>query len=665
MTAPDALALAAQSADDLLFGWRLIVAIPLLLVIAVLSGRLLGVTQSPLRTVLSGLIGLVAGSVIALIVADDQVDSSRFTRDFFLFATFFTMSAVVWMELLAKPGALARAQSGLAAFPRPIQSMRRRSQRVSRYAQVTRIAARHGLGPLMGLARRGEHRPDQRSIAVQLRLVLEECGGMFVKAGQVLSTRADFVPADVRAEFSRLQDSVPPAPRDAVAALVEEELGNPVEQVFAAFDWEPLAAASIGQVYRATLRTGEQVIVKVQRPGIDEAVERDLDVMLELAHTVEARTSWAADYHVLELATEFADRLREELDFRIEARNAIEVGARDHGRWQVHIPRVHTELTTRKVMVQERLDGVSVRDVAAVDALGVDRARMADDVLRYSLQQMLVDGHFHADPHPGNVMVLRDGTVGLIDFGATGRLDPGQAATIREMMLAISQRDAALLRQCLLEVAHVPLRTDDERLERALSRFMAKNLASGEANAAMLNELLALLFSFGVVLPPEAGTFFRALVTLEGTLVTLCPGYLVLDAAQDVAREMARERLSPSSLQEMARQEMVTLLPLLRRMPRRLDRLAGMAERGTLTTRMSLFANADDVQLMTRWLNRAVLAFLGGVAGIMGVILLTIEGGPEFTGETSLYQLFGYFAIFCSTVLIMRVLVAILRDGVN
>jgi ubiquinone biosynthesis protein len=233
------------------------------------------------------------------------------------------------------------------------------------------------------------------------------------------------------------------------------------------------------------------------------------------------------------------------------------------------------------------------------------------------------------------------------------------------MMLAISQRDAALLRQCLFEVAHVPLRTDEERLERALGRFMAKNLASGEANAAMLNELLALLFSFGVVLPPEAATFFRALVTLEGTLTTLCPGYLVLDAAQDVAREMARDRLSPSSLQEMARTEMVTLLPLLRRMPRRLDRLAAMAERGTLTTRMSLFASEDDVRIMTRWLNRAVLAFLGGVAGIMGVILLGIDGGPEFTGQTSLYQLFGYFAIFCSTILIMRVLVAILRDGVN
>ncbi|HYF45603.1 MAG TPA: AarF/UbiB family protein [Acidimicrobiales bacterium] len=658
-------AVAAQSAGDLLLGWRIVVAVPLMLAIAVVAGRLLGVGQSVARTVLSAVVGLGIGTGIAVLVTDNRVDPDRFSRDFFLFSVFFTLSAVVWMELLSKPGALARAQSGLAAFPRPLHSMKRRSQRVRRYAEVSRIAARHGLGPLMGLARRGEHRPDQRSFAAHLRLVMEECGGMFVKLGQVLSTRADFVPADYRAEFARLQDNVPPVPRGDIEAQVEEELGAGVDEVFAHFDWEPLAAASIGQVYRATLRSGERVIVKVQRPGIDEAVERDLDVMLELARTVEARTSWAADYHVLELATEFADRLREELDFRIEARNATEIASRHRGRWPVHVPEIHAGLTTRKILVMEELDGVSVRDAAVLDAQGIDRDDLANALLRYSLHAMLVDGHFHADPHPGNVMVLADGRLGLIDFGATGRLDANQGATIWEMMLAISQRDAAMLRQCLLEVAHVPLRTDDEALERSLSRFMARNLASGEANAAMLNELLALLFSFGVVLPPEAATFFRALVTLEGTLVTLSPGYLVLDAAQDVAREMARERLSPSSLQEMARQELVSLIPLVRRMPRRFDRLASMLERGTLTTRMSLFASEDDVLLMTRWLNRAVLAFLGGVSGIMGVILLTIQGGPDFTGGTSLYQLFGYFAIFCSTILIMRVLVAILRDGVN
>jgi ubiquinone biosynthesis protein len=205
------------------------------------------------------------------------------------------------VELLAKPGTLARARRGLVSIPRPLRAVRRSGRRLSRYAQITGIAVRHGFGPLLGL-------------------------GMFVKLGQVLSTRADLLPQGVVAELSRLQDQVTPAPPDAVMALVEAELGRPVAEVFASLDPEPLAAASIAQAYRGRLRGGEAVVVKVQRPGIAESVDRDLLVLAELAG-------------------ELADRLREELDFRLEARNASEIAAlTDPG--QVHVPAVHGDLST-------------------------------------------------------------------------------------------------------------------------------------------------------------------------------------------------------------------------------------------------------------------------------------------------------------------------------
>jgi predicted unusual protein kinase regulating ubiquinone biosynthesis (AarF/ABC1/UbiB family) len=228
-----------------------------------------------------------------------------------VFAAVFTMSASVWVELLAKPGALARAQRGLVSVPHPLRAVRRSSRRLSRYAQISGIAVKHGFGPLLGLGALAA--PAAR----RLRLALEECGGMFVKLGQVLSTRADLLPAGVVAELARV---------------------------------------------------------------------------------AETRTAWGADYHVTDLAGEFADRLREELDFRLEARNATDIAAAMAATDQVHLPAVHSELSTPRVLVMEWLDGVSVREVERIDALGLDRARLAEALLRCALRQMLVDGRFHADP---------------------------------------------------------------------------------------------------------------------------------------------------------------------------------------------------------------------------------------------------------------------------
>jgi ubiquinone biosynthesis protein len=654
---------------DALLGWKLVLSLPVILLVALLAGRLLGVSRSLAATATAGAAGWLAALALSLAIADGDPGAAGFTRNLWVFAVVFTMSATVWIELLAKPGALARAQSGLVSIPRPIRAVRRSGQRLSRYAQITGIAAKHGFGPALGLARPPQVEdalPPAAPAARRLRLALEECGGMFVKLGQLLSTRADLLPAGVVAELSRLQDRVAPAPQDAVRALLEAELGRPVEEAFAELDPEPIAAASIGQAYRGRLRSGEAVVVKVQRPGVAEAVERDLLVLAELAGVVQARTAWGADYQVTELAGEFADRLREELDFRLEARNATEVAAALDGDDQVRVPFVHRELSTARVLVMEWLDGVSAREVDRIDAMGLDRARLAETLLRSALRQMLVEGRFHADPHPGNVLVLGGGRLGLIDFGATGRLDALQQASMREMLVAVQQRDAGLLREAVLEVATLRRDFDDEQLERALARFMGRHLAAGATpNAAMFTDLLQLFFTFGITLPPEFSTFFRALVTLEGTLTTLSPGYLVIEAAEQVAAEWARARLAPASLEELARRELGSIALLLRRAPRRLDRIAAIVQRGDLRARVRLLADEQDVRTVTRLLNRVVLAGLGGVVGLLSVLLLGTQGGPPFTGDTSLFQFFGYFGLFCATVLILRVVVAILRDGLN
>jgi ubiquinone biosynthesis protein len=640
------------------------------LAIAFVASRLLGVRRSVGATLVSGAVGWLAGLALSLVIAGSQSNhSAGFTRNLWVFSLIFTMSSAVWMEFLAKPGTLARAQGGLTSIPRPLRSIRRRLRRTSRYIEITRIAVRNGFGPWLGT----DGHPDARDgggrrppSAHRLRHVLEECGGMFVKLGQVMSTRSDLLPPDVVAELSGLQDQVGEADPDEVRRLLESELGGPVDEVFAHFDWKPVAAASIAQAYRATLPAGDSVIVKVQRPGVAELVARDVDVLESLAQAVEQRTPWGAEYHVADLASEFTNSLREELDFHIEARNAADIRSNLAATDSVRIPKVHGELTTSKVLAMEWLDGVSVRQADRVDGRQLDRRQLADQLLRCSLRQMLIEGHFHADPHPGNVMVLSDGTIGLIDFGATGRLAPTEQEAIRDMMIAVRLRDPAMLLEAIFSVATVRRGVDDQALERSLGRFMARHLGPGvQPSATMFNELLQLFFSYGINLPAEFSTFFRALVTLEGTLTTLSPGYLAIDAAQEVASEWARERMQPDSLQELARQEVVSLLPMLRRLPRHVDRIANSLERGTFKARISLLSDNEDVETLTKFLNRGVLAFLGGIVGILSVILLTSHEGPLLTGTTTLYQFFGYFGLFCATVLILRVLVAVVRDGIN
>jgi ubiquinone biosynthesis protein len=651
--------------DDL---WLLVPAFAFSLVAGALIGRVLGVRRSFAATVTSGTIGWIVGVVVALWIASDSHPASEtFARNLFLFSLLGTMAAAVWIEFLARPGIVLRAQTGLQSVPHPLRSLRRRGRRVQRYAEITRIAVRNGLGPSLGLGRKDDvdavgSRPPVR----RLRLALEECGGMFVKLGQVMSTRTDLISPQAAAELGLLQDQVRPAPRDGIAEVLEEELDAPVSDVFPGFDWKPVAAASIGQVYRAQLPDGSRVVVKVQRPGIDESVRVDLSVLEELGRVVETRTSWGREYRVSDLVDEFSARLREELDYRIEARNAHAIAVTMPSDAHIRVPFVYDELSTSRVLVMEWLDGASVREVDWTGVRAADRVKLADALLRTFLEQMLQEGVFHADPHPGNVMLLADGQLALIDFGAAGHLDTVQQAALRDLMAGVSRRDSDAIAQAVLQVATLRRGVDVTDFERALARFMAQHLAPGsQPDAAMFNAMLRLMFDYGITMPAEWSTFFRALIVLEGTLTTIAPGYSVIDAAESIAAKWVRSLINPSSVQQAVRDELLRTVPMLRRLPRHIDRAFSSMERDGLRVRVSHFSDEHDERVVSRLVNRVVLALLSGAIGLVSVGLIAIEGGPGFSDSTSLFRVLGYFGLFCATVLAMRVIVAVLRDGLN
>lgn len=635
-------------------------------ILARLGGRLLGIRLRWRRAILAGFAGLALGWIAAWSINGRRHGPQTLSWPAVLFgALIATMLIALLLELLARPGRFATVGSRLQAspVPRPIRSLRQRAGRSRRYLQVTRIAARHGLSSYLSGRRPGADEPGP--LARNLRAGLEEAGGMFVKLGQVLSTRADLLPNDVIAELSRLQDHVAPADTAGIEALLTAELGAPPHAVFAWFEAAPLAAASIGQAHRARLATGEPVIVKVQRPDVAALVERDLDILLRMAQALEARAGWARECAVLEMTRGFADALREELDFRIEARNIAAVA--DSSR--VRVPAVHAQWTTSRVLVMEHLDGVSVRHAEPVLAQsGADRHDLARGLLAAMLGQVVLEGTFHADPHPGNVLVLRDGQLALIDFGSVGRLDPLQQAALRRLLLAVARRNPAELHDALLDLAQAarPAAAGEDRLEPALAQFLAQHLGPGTVpDAAMFTTLFRLLADSGLVFPPVIAAVFRAMITLEGTLARLAPGFQIIEETQTIAASWLGEVLSPASLRDAATDQALGLLPVLRRLPRRLDRITTSLERGTLTTSVRLLADHRDRQFVATMAGRAVLAFLGAAFGIISVMLIGVRGGPLLTpaaagtGGTSLFHAFGYAGLFFSLVLILRVIIAI------
>jgi ubiquinone biosynthesis protein len=358
--------------------------------------------------------------------------------------------------------------------------------------------------------------------------------------------------------------------------------------------------------------------------------------------------------------------LREELDFRVEARNLrtvmVALGPSQH----VRIPKVYDQITTSRVLVTEWFDGRSVRDADQLQQSDAQRLALARELLDALARQIMRSGTFHADPHPGNVFVLRSGELGLLDFGSVGRIDPLEQAALRDILFAMQRRDVVELRIALLALAEPSAErdaADDEQFERALGRLLARYLAPGAAlDMQIFVELLAMLQSYDLAFPPEVGAVFRAAVTLEGTLRVLSPSFPLMDEARTLAVRWTQESLVPLSLVKSAGEEAQALLPLLRRLPRRLDRITEVAERGALTVKVRLFADERDERVVTVLASRAIMAFLGGMVGLISVLLLEAQGGPIIVQSITLFQIMGYIGLCASVALIMRVVTAILRD---
>ena len=652
----------------------LIIGLPLMLVVSWLAGRLLGSRRGIVQTLFAGVIGFSIAVLTVLQVSQYNLDDNGLVRDVFVLGLIMTMLTNVTMDLLTKPKHLREVtlaqQAGIpetTRLPLPIHRSRNAIEPINRYRQIVGIARRNGLGVFLGKSAKAE--ADARPLGDRLCATLEECGGMFVKLGQVASTRSDLLPAEITEALRSLQSDMPPADADAITALLEAELGQPVDIAFAEFERTPIAAASIGQAHRARLHTGEDVIVKVQRPGVDDLVARDTRALMQLARTVRDHTAFGARYDVDGMAGEFVRSIEQELDFRIEARNGLAIAAnvatKPDAAAVIVVPMTHPEFSSRKVLVQERLPGVPLGDGSVLESMDVDRAQLASLVLDTFLQQMLFDGIYHADPHPGNVFVLPDGRLGLIDFGAVGLLDELTRQALQEMVLAVLNRDPHRLRQAVGTITTISPDTDDIALERALSQFMTEHVQPGQGiDARALNDLAPLFGRFGIALPTQLTTFGRTLVTLEGTLKMISPDFALADGVQQLAAQWMNDIVTAEP-EELLKQGLIENAPMLRRLPSRVDDLTAQLAAGQFVARMRLFSDERDVAVVSKLINRIVLVMVAAALGFASVALIITDAGPEFAGEATLMNVVGYLGLFGAMVLLTRVTAQIVREGLN
>jgi ubiquinone biosynthesis protein len=364
--------------------------------------------------------------------------------------------------------------------------------------------------------------------------------------------------------------------------------------------------------------------------------------------------------------------MREEPDFRVEARNTAAVAVTWAGQQRavgggasVTLPAVYEQLCTEHVLVIEWLDGVSLRAAAQlIDDRGLDRAALSRALLRSMVYQITEGSVFHADPHPGNVLLVTDGRVAMLDFGSVGRLDTRQRLALQDLLLALGRGDPAAFRDALLELVTRDEEIDELLLERALGQFMARHLTGGAAaTPEMFTDLFRLASRFELVIPPEIATVLRALGTLEGTLTLLTPGVDIAAEAHAYAADRVSWQIAPKAVKKTAADELTELLPVIRRLPRRFDRVTGALEQGRLGLNVRLFADERDRRVVTGLTNRFLLAFLGAGSGIVAALLLGAPGGPKVAPTVSLYQIIGYNLLIVAAILVLRVLFTIFRNG--
>lgn len=534
----------------------------------------------------------------------------------------------------------------------------------NRWYEILSILSKYGLAGWIsrfdiGFAKgffkdRGGERLALQTRETRIRLALAELGPTFIKLGQILSTRPDLVGVSLAEELQLLQTAVPADPPHVVRATIEEELGQPVEDLFYEFDDQPLASASIGQVHRARLMSGEAVVVKVQHAKIEQTVRVDLDIITGLAQLAE-RIPEFSNYRPRATTAEFQRMLRRELDFGREERHLQEFAQDFAGDPTVRIPRSFPDLSTGRVLTMECLEGVKLCDASQLATSGFDLEAIARRGADLYLEMIFTHGFYHADPHPGNILLLSGNVIGLVDFGMVGRIDEELRDSIEEMLLAMVNHDAEQLTMSIVRLGQLPPGIDLAALSSDVADFVShyahQSIEDFNLSGA-LNEMTEMVRRYNISLPARIGMLIKVLVMLEGTSRMVCPRFSLMQVMQPFRRKMLLRRISPGRRIKKFRRIYSELEHLAQTLPGRIGDILHQVQSGKF-----------DVHLDHRGLepsvNRLVLGLLVS-ALFLGSSLLVAQRVPPLIYGASVLGVSGFVV---SLVLALRLLWAINKSG--
>jgi ubiquinone biosynthesis protein len=516
---------------------------------------------------------------------------------------------------------------------------------VRRIGEVVSILAKYGLAAWLShtefkspkrffTGKEGELLAEQ-SHATRIRLAVTELGTTYIKFSQMLSTRPDLVGQEVADELAKLQHGVPPDAPEVARATIAAELGRPVNEIFAEFDATPIGSASIGQVHGARLPDGRRVVVKVQHPGIESRIRGDLDILQKLAGLAE-KSAELKRYQPAAVVQEFQRSLSRELDFSREERNLQQFATNFAADPTVHFPQAIPELCTSRVLTMESLTGVSLREAGRLDQLGVDREELARRGATIWMDMVFRDGFFHADPHPGNLLVLQDGAIGILDCGMVGRIDEALRETIEEVMIAVANHDGPHLARLIMDLCSAPPDFDEGAFSSDVADYVAfygsqsiNRLQLGGA----LNEMVRMISRYHLILPSGVSSLIKMFVLLEGTARLLSPAVNMLELIGSYQREILRRRLSPRAQWRKWQRALGEWRHVGESLPRGLNEVFKKIQSGTF-----------DIQLEHRRLEPSVNRLVMGMitsALFLGSAMLWSNQVPPVVGGFSVAGVLG------------------------
>ncbi len=442
----------------------------------------------------------------------------------------------------------------------PSTRLTRNFRNVRRYHQIISVFFRYGFGDIISrlnldlfiqalkFKKIKNSQIEKISTAARLRMAFEELGPTFVKLGQILSVRPDLLSENYIEEFKKLQDQVPPFSAEEAKKEIEEQLGKSVEQLFSFFDATPIASASISQVHRAVTKNNEQVIVKIQRPNIQDTIDTDLQILSDLAKLLERNIPDGHLFAPSLIVSEFAKTIRRELDFYREGQNIERFHKNFADDKTVYIPKVYWELTTDRILTMEWIDGIKISETAALEAAGLDKKAVAVNGARLILKQIFDHGFFHADPHPGNIFVLPDNVIAPLDFGMIGSLDQEQMEAVGALLTAFVKKDVEKIISVLVDLGIMENMLDIRNLKMDLADFLDRyyQVPLHQLNMRkILNEMITIMRNYHIHLPGELTLMGKALVTEESIGRALDPEFDMITLAKPYVEKMMIRKLDP------------------------------------------------------------------------------------------------------------------------